>query len=111
VCFSGATDIEMLGEAKAAAEKEQAGQAAIDILGNMAQGLPPGLALAKTVLDNPQAVIVPDITRAIIEQAFQGALTAFVAKNGSSVGGFDLSAILGSPPPKAPAAQPKPATP
>jgi hypothetical protein len=104
------TDIELLGEAKALAEKEQGVIAGAAALANVARGLPPGLALAKTILDNPQAVIVPGITRAIIERAFQDALTAFVAKNGSTIGGFDLSAVLGSAP-TAPAAQPKPATP
>jgi hypothetical protein len=92
------TDLELLGEAKAAAEKEQGLWSTVDTMIRLGQGLPPGLAMAKVALDDPRAVIVPGITRGTIESALQSALNDWVAKNGTKPGGQDLSGILAPAP-------------
>ncbi len=97
------TDLELLGEAKAAAEKERGLLTAFDALYRLGQGLPPALAMAKVALDDPRAVIVPGITRATIESALQSALNDWVAKNGTKPGGQDLSGVLAPAVPRVPA--------
>ncbi len=92
------TGLELLGAAKAAAETEKGALGLLDLSLRLAQGLPPALAMQKVVLDNPNAVIVPGITRGIIESALQSALTAWIAKNGTHPGGVDLTGILGPSP-------------
>ncbi len=91
------TGIELLGEAAQAAQTEKGVLGLLDLGLSLYQGLPPALAMQKAVLDDPNAVIVPGITRGIIESALQSALTAWVATNGGQPGGVDLTAILGSP--------------
>jgi hypothetical protein len=92
------TGLQLLGEALEAAETEAGLRALASILAGQAAGMPPELAKAKTILDNPQATLVPGITRAKIETALQKALDDFVAKHGSTLGGVDLSSVLGHAP-------------
>jgi hypothetical protein len=88
-------DLELLGEALEYAHGEQVLVFLFHLFDYASRGVPPEIAARLAAIRDPEAVIVPGITREVIESALTDGVAQLLREHATAIPGIDLRPILG----------------